>query len=388
MTSARVDVAARLHATTREIDAPPALLDHLGEHGFAWFGDGFAFVTAGAVARLDACDATEYLAAIDHDGPVNGARGPLAAGALSWRGDRLMTVPARVVGIDREGRGWVTAIEHGTATGAARHEPARRYEVEAKSSLRHWTDAVGTVLRSIDAGHVEKVVLAREVRVRASAPFDVPRVLAQLRRTQPGCFVFADDGFVGASPELLVHLDGTEVTCRPMAGTITSDVHTDALLGSDKNGREHDVVARAVAQELERWCTDVDAAAPEAARFADVTHLVTNVRGRLRDASTSALDLARALHPTPAVAGTPRDAAVELIEHLEATARGNYAGPVGWVTAGGDGAFAVALRCAQLDGNEARLHAGAGIVAGSDPEGEWDETSAKFEPMLRALVRP
>jgi isochorismate synthase len=299
-----------------------------------------------------------------------------------------MTVPARVVGTDGDGRAWVTTIEHGVATGAARASAARRYEVEAMSSFEHWADAVGTVLRAIEAGHVGKVVLAREVRVRASAPFAVPDVLGELRRTQPGCFVFAAGGFVGASPELLVRRTGADVLCRPMAGTVTRDVAADVLLGSDKNGREHDVVAQAVVGELQGWCTDVDAAAPQAARFADVTHLVTHVHGRVRDDATSALDLACALHPTPAVAGTPRDTAVELIEHLEATRRDNYAGPVGWVGAAGDGAFAVGLRCAQIDSHEARLHAGAGIVAGSDATAEWDETSAKFEPMLRALVRP
>lgn len=388
MTSAHLEVAARLHASTREIDPPADLLDHLGEHGFAWFADDVSFVTAGEVARLDARDVDAYLGAIEHAGGQGGARGPLAVGALSWRGDRQVTVPARIVGTDRDGRAWITTVEHGVAGAAGRPAPARRYEIEAMSTARHWAEAVAAVLRAIEAGEVEKVVLAREVRVRASASFDVARVLRELRRTQPGCYVFADGGFVGASPELLVRRTGVDVTCRPMAGTVTRDVGAGALLQSDKNGREHRAVARAVVDELDRWCTGVEAASPEAAQFADVTHLVTDVHGRVRDPSTSALDLARALHPTPAVAGTPRPAAVGLIERLEATPRGNYAGPVGWVGAGGDGAFAVGLRCAQIDAHEARLHAGAGIVAGSDAAAEWDETTAKFEPMLRALVRP
>jgi isochorismate synthase len=388
VTPARTDVAARLRATTREIEPPSDLLDHLGEGGFAWFGDDVTFVTGGVVAQLDADEVAEHLAMIEHTAVEGSVRGPLAVGALSWHGDGRMIVPARIVGIDGDGRSWVTTIERGVATAAARPDPPRRYEVEAMSSFAHWADAVGAALRAIEAGDVGKVVLAREVRVRASAPFAVPGVLAELRRTQPGCLVFADGGFVGASPELLVRRVGAEVTCRPMAGTVTRDIPTDVLLGSDKNGREHDVVAQAVVSELERWCADVDAATPQAARFADVTHLVTHVCGRVRDGSTTALDLARALHPTPAVAGTPRDVAVALIERLEATPRANYAGPVGWVDATGDGAFAVGLRCAQIDGHEARLHAGAGIVAGSDAAAEWDETSAKFEPMLRALVRP
>jgi len=244
------------------------------------------------------------------------------------------------------------------------------------------------VLRAIDDDRVRKVVLAREVRVRADAPFDVVPVLARLRRTQPGCFVFADGGFVGATPELLVSRRDVDVTCRPMAGTVARDVDAAALLGSRKEGFEHDEVAAAVVRELRDRCTGVAASEPVTASFADVTHLVTHVHGRLRDHATSALDLARALHPTPAVAGTPRDEALHMIRQLEPTARGNYAGPVGWVDGIGDGEFAVALRCAALDGCSARLHAGAGIVAGSDPAAEWEETSVKLEPMLRALVRP
>ncbi|MCU1427119.1 MAG: isochorismate synthase, partial [Actinomycetia bacterium] len=205
-------------------------------------------------------------------------------------------------------------------------------------------------------------------------------------------FVFADRGFVGATPELLVRRAGERVTCRPMAGTMPRGSNNQdvvaRLVGSRKDGHEHAVVVDAVTSALARWCDDIRATGPEPAGLADVVHLATHVSARVVDSSTSALDLACALHPTPAVAGTPRDRAVELIERLEPTGRGKYAGPVGWVNAGGDGEFAVALRCAQIDGRDARLHAGAGIVAGSDPVAEWDETAAKFEPMLRALVRP
>jgi isochorismate synthase EntC len=124
--------------------------------------------------------------------------------------------------------------------------------------------------------------------------------------------------------------------------------------------------------------------------FGSLAHLVTPVLGSLRtDANDiDALALARRLHPSPAVGGTPADAALAAISRLEPFDRGRYAGPVGWVDARGDGAFAVALRCAEIDGNRAVLHAGAGIVAGSRPEAEWAETVAKFEPMLRALVVP
>jgi menaquinone-specific isochorismate synthase len=396
MTLSRAELGARLQAHTRRIDPPPDLLEHLGDGGFAWVGEGVRFVTAGATARLEAAEAASFLAAIDHhvDDEVRRApaTGPLAVGALGFTGDAPVVVPARVVGVDAGGSAWATTIEHGLGLHATDTTPPRVYRVEAASSREEWAAAVDEVLRAIAAGRLQKTVLAREVGVEADAPFDVRDVLSQLARTQPGCIVFADAGFVGATPELLVRRTGVHVTCRPMAGTIARGAEGDrgarALLGSAKDGAEHAVAATAVAEELARWCTDVVVTPPAAAGFADVTHLVTDVQGTVRDATTTALDLARALHPTPAIAGTPTDAALAAIARLEPTSRGKYAGPVGWVGANGDGEFALALRCAQLDGNRARLHAGAGIVAGSDAADEWEETSAKFEPMLRALVRP
>jgi menaquinone-specific isochorismate synthase len=140
---------------------------------------------------------------------------------------------------------------------------------------------------------------------------------------------------------------------------------------------------------LEPRCADLHAdAVPEVAVFGPVAHLATPIRGRLSTPAPSALELARLLHPTPAVGGTPRRAALDAIRELEGFDRGRYAGPVGWVDARGDGEWAIALRGAELDGARARLVAGAGIVAGSDPDAEWAETQAKLEPMLRALVRP
>jgi isochorismate synthase EntC len=138
---------------------------------------------------------------------------------------------------------------------------------------------------------------------------------------------------------------------------------------------------------LTATCTGVTATGPAPVELADVTHLATTITADLRDSEISAVDLARALHPTPAVAGTPRAEALKAIRRLEPAPRGRYAGPCGWVDARGDGEFVIALRGAQIDGRRARLHAGAGIVAGSHPAAEWAETQAKLEPMLRALVR-
>jgi isochorismate synthase EntC len=148
-------------------------------------------------------------------------------------------------------------------------------------------------------------------------------------------------------------------------------------------------VVDAIADALAPVCRELEIGeVPDVAVFGHVAHLATRFRGHLVDPAPTALELARLLHPTPAVGGTPTARAVELVRELEGFDRGRYAGPVGWVDADGDGEWAIALRGAELDGPRARLVAGAGIVAGSDPDAEWAETQAKLEPMLRALVRP
>jgi len=170
---------------------------------------------------------------------------------------------------------------------------------------------------------------------------------------------------------------------------VVGDQDVDDLRASTKDANEHRIVVQAIVEALGPWCEHLDAPdTPEVDTFADVAHLATPVYGTLRDPAPDALTLVRALHPTPAVGGTPTAAALDVISRLEAEPRGAYAGPVGWIDARGDGEWAVALRGAAVDGHRARLHAGAGIVAGSDPEAEWVETQAKLEPMLRALVRP
>jgi menaquinone-specific isochorismate synthase len=223
------------------------------------------------------------------------------------------------------------------------------------------------------------------VRVEADRPFEPRTVLAELRRTQPACTVYAAGGFVGATPELLLRKRGNEVLSRPLAGTGTD---VAGLLASRKDAHEHAVVVDAVVRALTPTCGAVRAEGPAPLVLADVTHLATSVSARCTDARASAIDLVRALHPTPAVAGAPRATALDAIRRLEPMGRGSYAGPCGWVDARGDGEFVVALRCGALEGATALLHSGAGIVTGSDPEAEWFETQQKLEPMLRALVRP
>ena len=280
------------------------------------------------------------------------------------------------------------AVEHDgagrAATGAV---------VSSKPAPDEWSAAVAELLARIDAGELHKVVLAREVLVEAEIPFERAAILAHLQATHPSCFTYAAGDFVGASPELLVARHGTVVTSRPMAGSVPrgADREEDERLAgglstSGKEAAEHRLLVDDVLAALAPVCVGAPAAAAaEVVRLATVSHLATEVTGRLADPAPSALALAGRLHPTPAVGGVPRAEALRSIAVLEGFERGLYAGPVGWVDAAGDGEWAVALRSATLDGPVARLAAGAGIVAGSDPEAEWRETEAKLAPMLAAL---
>jgi menaquinone-specific isochorismate synthase len=381
-------VPASLVARTTAVEAPDDLLDLVTPNGFSWISDDGCFVASGIAARVAPADAVRFLQSIVHrtTAPVPAAAGPRAVGALPFRGPGLLTVPARIVARDASGHAWQTDIDGIDvppplrATAPAPHN----FRVHTHTEERAWRAMVEHALELI-AGHaLEKVVLARAVSVEADQLFAPPTVLRYLRATQPGCIVYGDGGFVGASPELLVRVRGTEVLSRPLAGTGDGP---DALLHSPKDAREHQLVVDAVVHTLAAHCADVRADGPTPIQLANVAHFATTVRARLR-ADASALDLVAALHPTPAVAGTPTSTALDTIAMLERSPRGRYAGPCGWVDARGDGEFVVALRGGELDGNRAVLHAGAGIVAGSEPGAEWAETQAKLAPMLHALVRP
>ncbi len=252
---------------------------------------------------------------------------------------------------------------------------------------------------------LRKVVLARGLLLAADAPLDARIVLRRLLAADPAGYGYLVDltaaggrhvgaALVGASPELLVARDGEWVTCLPFAGSAprSADPAVDAANGaalaeSGKNRHEHQLVVDQMRMVLDLLCVDVNVAPnPQLSRTAAVWHLSTPITGRLRETSTTALDLALALHPTPAVGGVPTRAAVELIRVLEGD-RGFYAGTVGWCDASGDGRWVVSLRCAQLSGDRryALAHAGGGVVAESDPDDELAETTAKFTTILSAL---
>ena len=267
---------------------------------------------------------------------------------------------------------------------------------------------VREALATIDTGAVEKVVLARSLALEFPDPVDPEAVLRALAARDRRAHLFAVDldpvaagtpagrTLVGASPELLVSRHGTQVAANPLAGSAPrrADPEDDArvardLLVSPKDRHEHAVVVDAVARALRPACVELDVPAePEVIGTPTIWHLSTRLTGTLADPgdpASSALALGLALHPTPAVCGAPRAAAHHLLATVEPCARGFYAGLLGWVDDRGDGEWVVALRCGELAGRRARVHAGAGIVAGSSPDAELAETRAKFGTFLGAL---
>jgi menaquinone-specific isochorismate synthase len=311
----------------------------------------------------------------------------------------VLVVPRAILGRDGTGNAWLTTItpegERPWAPGPFEPPvpPGDLRWHDGSLSAPEWQQAVGEAVHRITHSEdLRKVVLARDLYVSADIPID-PRVLLRwLAVRYPGCFTFACDGLVGATPELLIRKDGWEVSSLVLAGTTPrgatqaeDSALAQALLGSAKENEEHGYAAVSLHDTLSPLCSAMYVTPrPELIRLPNVQHLGTRVRGTLA-AARSALALVAAVHPTAAVGGTPTDAAVEVIRELESMDRERYAGPVGWVDADGNGEWGIALRCGQLDGNRARLFAGCGIVAGSDPVAELAETESKFRPMRNAL---
>ena len=343
------------------------------------------------------------------------ATAPVAVGGFAYRPDRepsgpwagfpalLFRVPAVAVTRVR-GRTFVTALSAGAdellelEAHALRAPSVRRLEVTPVRNPLAWTAAVEAAAARLRAGEAEKVVLAREVIARGDGVVSAGMVARGLRAAYPSCFTYLMTGadgtaFAGASPELLVRRAGATAFAQPMAGSVArgaSDEEDERLarqlLESVKDGLEHQVVARFVAGALRPFAREVSAPRPEVVRFTNIQHLATSVRAELKEPAASALELAAALHPTPAVGGWPRAAADGLIDELEGMDRGWYAGAVGWIDGRGDGEFAIALRCGLLLEDGARLYAGVGVMGDSDPARELEETELKFKALLGALV--
>ncbi len=343
--------------------------------------------------------------------------GPLALGGFAFRPDRepaapwegfpavLLRVPGLVVSRVR-GRTFACVLDPELepllelpSAPAAAAPPARQLELEPAMEPAAWMEVVQRAASQLRSGQADKVVLARELVARADGVINAGAVVRSLRAAYPACFTYLVSGadgtaFAGATPELLVRRTGVHAVCQPMAGSTArgrdevEDVSLAAeLLASAKNREEHRLTASAVRDALAPFGSEVVADEPEVVRFTNIQHLATTVRARLLlDDPAPALRLAAALHPTPAVAGHPRGAAVKLIDALEGLERGWYAGAVGWTDTRGDGEFAVALRCGLLWEDGARLYAGVGVMPDSDPAAELQETELKFRALLGALT--
>ncbi|PPK63705.1 isochorismate synthase [Actinokineospora auranticolor] len=322
---------------------------------------------------------------------------PMVVGAIGFRpdGPASLVVPALV-------RRACAPTGDGP-TGAA---VAPAWTIAPRPQPSHYADAVRRALERIAGGELAKVVLGRCLDLLADAPVAVPALLARLVRADPTAHAFAVDvsapgdpaprTLVGASPELLVSRRGTEVVANPLAGSaprVADEAENRrrraALLASAKDRAEHAHVAAEVARVLGRFCRDlVVPAEPTVVGTPTMWHLSTRITGRIADPTdpgASSLAIAEALHPTPAVCGVPVDGARDAIAALEPFDRGYFTGLVGWTDARGDGEWVVTIRCAEVCDAAVRLFAGAGVVAGSDPDAELAETGAKFRTLLRAL---
>lgn len=275
--------------------------------------------------------------------------------------------------------------------------PISRVEISSVRPPGDFERAVAAATDRIGAGEMSKVVLAREVLVTATSAHDPAALFGAMREQFSSCFCFCcgtpETAFLGASPELLLRRSGASVSTVALAGSTrrSSDPAVDDHLGeqllrSDKDRREHEIVAERIARTLRPHAVWVEAAAePEIVKVANIQHLATPVVAQLAE-PRSAVELAGIMHPTPAVGGEPREAAEAAIAELEQMDRGWYAGPVGWMDATEDGEFCVALRSAVLRDREARLFAGVGVVAGSDPAAELAETEVKLGALLPLLA--
>nr|WP_082717194.1 isochorismate synthase [Microterricola viridarii] len=330
------------------------------------------------------------------------AFGAFAFSALSAQSSVLI-VPELIVG-KRDGQCWVTRVGVGaaaTAAAPAELPAARPFGPEYSVTLRPgsldpqgYVRLVTEAIARINRHEVGKVVLARDLVGQLPPDADLRRVLRVLAAGYPDCWTYAVDGLVGSSPETLIRAHHGDLSARVLAGTISRgpDPAADqaaavALATSEKDNDEHEFAVQSLLATLRPHATHVAAdEVPFTLKLPNLWHLATDIEGTLSDGSTS-LDLIAALHPTAAVAGTPTDVALDLIDELEPFDRGRYAGPVGWVDAAGDGEWAIALRCAQIDSTGTiTAYAGCGIVAESQPEQELAESRMKFRPMVDALL--
>ena len=392
-----------MRATTQLFDAAVDLNDVAGGDGYLFVRDGVGFAGQGIAHIISADTAADFLRTIDHDNQTSLDVGPIAIGNIAFQrmAPATLVIPRKVVGKDEAGNCWITTIDDASPTispALASQPKPSTFNVQPITPIETYKKAVLAARDAVRTGAITKAVIAREIRVTSSIPIDVHAVLLRLRATFARSYRYSINGFIGASPELLVEIKGDRIRSHPLAGTTprTGDPKTDdelarKLIASMKDQVEHRVVIDAIHEMLLPWCSYLDwEPEPSVLQVANVQHLGTLIEGHLSAVRPSVMEIVRTLSPTPALGGHPRDAALTLIAEVEELDRGPYGGAVGWVDGLGNGTWAVAIRCAELSDDRltARLIAGGGIVAASDPDAELAETQAKFQAMLSAIVRP
>lgn len=405
---------------------------------FSWVRRGDGLVGWGSALRIET-SGTDRIVDADtrwsravarmtvHDDVRLPGTGPVAFGSFSFAPESptggVLVLPSVVIG-SHAGRSWITTAEpvgaaqdeHGAVDAVATMPPPTPVTGPGPVTFRdgaltaeEWTSAVAAVVERIRAGDVAKVVLARDVVATTEQPIDVRHLLGRLAANYPGCWTFAVDHLVGATPELLIRREKGLAASRVLAGTIqrtgddASDLRRAAELArSSKDLEEHDFAVASLVRALRPFCASINVPdAPFVLHLPNVMHLASDVTGVVdgwhtggeaaHDAGEpgpSSLRLAAALHPTAAVGGTPTADATEILADAEQMDRGRYAGPVGWIGADGDGEWGIGLRSGELSATndrELRIFAGCGLVAASDPDAELAETEAKLQPMRDAL---
>ncbi|MCQ9164916.1 MULTISPECIES: isochorismate synthase MenF [unclassified Arthrobacter] len=412
--------------------ATPA--DLLAPDAFCWLRRGEGLLGYGEIAQFSGtgperfADAEQWWkelleGALVRDPVRVPGTGPLAFGSFAFSKSSphpsVLVIPELVVGF-RDGTAWVThltvdgtvptadsahALLRGVLSNAAGSRSGTTPEPPAAGTVRsgalteeQWKATVAEGVRAIGRGGLDKVVLARDVVANLEKPVSRVSILQRLVQLYGECWTYGVRGLVGATPEMLIKVDGTTAQARVLAGTLDRNDEpagavgfaASVLGGSAKQRQEHDFAVRSLTRQLAPFATDLSfPAEPFILELPNVWHLASDVTAELADFEghlPTSLALVEALHPTAAVCGTPRENAGELILELEKMDRGPYAGPVGWLDGAGNGEWGIALRGAVLeDPFSVRLYAGAGIVEASDPESELAETWAKFRPMLQAL---
>jgi menaquinone-specific isochorismate synthase len=331
--------------------------------------------------------------------------GPVLFTSFSFSPDdeSILVIPNIVVGCKKD-KSWITWIGSDQQPilnsspdfiQNAQMQWSNQSDSETKSESE-WKEKVSTAVGRIKDGSLAKVVLARDLTFTSEREIDPRPILHKLASEYPTTWTYCVDGFVGATPELLLRLSRGMLTSRVLAGTIskTGDDSKDLALAaslarSSKDLAEHEYAVRSVAEAFEPFCASINVPdSPFVLHLANVMHLATDVTGAIAEtlAHVDAFTILEKLHPSAAVCGTPRPAAAELITEIEGMSRGRYAGPIGWIDAAGDGELGIALRGGEIKGNTIRIFAGCGIVEESDPDVELAETKAKFAPMRAALL--